>query len=205
MVLKYIHASFMHPSPGRQASEGIACACVRWLQICWKWRKAVSAEPRGGPGFRAFLDTCQYSASGILRYERIFGPGFVSTGGLDTTKARASSFPCSQHHLHAQQGRTGVRRMLSSMLAVYHAWKFSCRCPDWDCCLNVMLTNRIWWWSQEFVGMLGLQPDERVLDVGCGIGARNATLAHDKCSNMHAQKLLRGTPGPRCLVHVSHG
>jgi phosphoethanolamine N-methyltransferase len=57
-------------------------------QICWKWRKVVTAEPLKDAGFRAFLDNQQYSANGILRYERIFGPGFVSTGGLDTTKAR---------------------------------------------------------------------------------------------------------------------
>lgn len=37
--------------------------------------------------FRNFLDTQQYNTNGILRYERIFGPGFVSTGGADTTKA----------------------------------------------------------------------------------------------------------------------
>jgi phosphoethanolamine N-methyltransferase len=28
----------------------------------------------------------QYTRNGILRYERIFGRGFVSTGGLTTTK-----------------------------------------------------------------------------------------------------------------------
>lgn len=33
-----------------------------------------------------FLDDGQYSRNGILRYERIFGETFVSTGGLDTTK-----------------------------------------------------------------------------------------------------------------------
>ena len=36
--------------------------------------------------FRSFLDSMQYSTNSILRYERIFGSGFVSTGGLDTTK-----------------------------------------------------------------------------------------------------------------------
>lgn len=60
--------------------------CVS-LQICWKWQKVVTAEPIHG-SFRAFLDTKQYKLNGILRYERIFGPGFVSTGGLDTTKVR---------------------------------------------------------------------------------------------------------------------
>jgi hypothetical protein len=59
------------------------------LQICWKWRKVVTDKPQRD-NFRAFLDGVQYSRTGILRYERIFGPGFVSTGGLKTTKA---SFP----------------------------------------------------------------------------------------------------------------
>ena len=33
-----------------------------------------------------FLDENQYTVNGILRYEKIFGEGFVSTGGLETTK-----------------------------------------------------------------------------------------------------------------------
>lgn len=33
-----------------------------------------------------FLDQNQYTKQGILRYEKIFGRGFVSTGGLDTTE-----------------------------------------------------------------------------------------------------------------------
>ena len=35
--------------------------------------------------FRHFLDGQQYSTNSILRYERIFGEGFVSTGGVQTT------------------------------------------------------------------------------------------------------------------------
>lgn len=41
--------------------------------------------PSEGPAsksFQNFLDTQQYTATGILRYERIFGEGFVSTGGM---------------------------------------------------------------------------------------------------------------------------
>jgi hypothetical protein len=33
-------------------------------------------------GFQRFLDNVQYKTSGILRYERIFGEGYVSTGGI---------------------------------------------------------------------------------------------------------------------------
>jgi phosphoethanolamine N-methyltransferase len=33
-------------------------------------------------GFQRFLDNVQYKTSGILRYERIFGDGYVSTGGV---------------------------------------------------------------------------------------------------------------------------
>nr|XP_043634875.1 phosphomethylethanolamine N-methyltransferase-like [Erigeron canadensis] len=53
-------------------------------QICWIWQKVASSEDNRG--FQQFLDNVQYKSSGILRYERIFGPGFVSTGGIDTTK-----------------------------------------------------------------------------------------------------------------------
>jgi hypothetical protein len=57
------------------------------LQICWKWKKVVTEKPQKD-SFRQFLDGQQYTQNGILRYERIFGPGFVSTGGIDTTKVR---------------------------------------------------------------------------------------------------------------------
>ncbi|MFS8007004.1 putative phosphoethanolamine N-methyltransferase [Helianthus anomalus] len=53
-------------------------------QICWIWQKAVNTE--NDRDFQQFLDNVQYKNTGILRYERIFGPGFVSTGGIDTTK-----------------------------------------------------------------------------------------------------------------------
>ncbi|TVU35439.1 hypothetical protein EJB05_17328 [Eragrostis curvula] len=52
-------------------------------QICWLWQKVNSTEDRG---FQRFLDNVQYKTSGILRYERIFGEGYVSTGGVETTK-----------------------------------------------------------------------------------------------------------------------
>ncbi|GJM93470.1 hypothetical protein PR202_ga10028 [Eleusine coracana subsp. coracana] len=52
-------------------------------EICWLWQKVDSAEDGG---FQSFLDNVQYKASGILRYERIFGDGYVSTGGVETTK-----------------------------------------------------------------------------------------------------------------------
>lgn len=36
--------------------------------------------------FQKFLDEQQYSRNGILRYEKIFGRDYVSTGGIDTTR-----------------------------------------------------------------------------------------------------------------------
>ncbi|KAK6921298.1 hypothetical protein RJ641_014976, partial [Dillenia turbinata] len=69
----------------------IGCKCIgayvknkkNQNQICWIWQKVSSQEDRG---FQRFLDTVQYKCNGILRYERVFGQGFVSTGGIDTTK-----------------------------------------------------------------------------------------------------------------------
>lgn len=36
----------------------------------------------GPQSLQKFLDTVQYTSTGILRYERIFGEGYVSTGGF---------------------------------------------------------------------------------------------------------------------------
>ncbi|CAL9240548.1 unnamed protein product [Arabidopsis halleri] len=69
----------------------VSCKCIgayvrnkkNQNQICWLWQKVSSDNDRG---FQRFLDNVQYKSSGILRYERVFGEGFVSTGGLETTK-----------------------------------------------------------------------------------------------------------------------
>ncbi|KAF8389997.1 hypothetical protein HHK36_024517 [Tetracentron sinense] len=60
----------------------ISCKCIG-AYICWVWQKVKSQDDGG---FQQFLDNVQYKCSGILRYERVFGEGFVSTGGIDTTK-----------------------------------------------------------------------------------------------------------------------
>ena len=48
----------------------------------------VTTETSQNNHFGQFLDQEQYSTNGILRYERIFGEGFVSTGGAETTKVK---------------------------------------------------------------------------------------------------------------------
>ncbi|XP_058868000.1 uncharacterized protein LOC117398653 isoform X1 [Acipenser ruthenus] len=57
-------------------------------QLCWllqKVRRNCSAN-QGFATFQQFLDSQQYSRRGILRYEKIFGRGFISTGGARTTE-----------------------------------------------------------------------------------------------------------------------
>jgi len=57
-------------------------------QICWLLYKSrvEHAEFHGFKTFQEFLDNKQYSRNGILRYARVFGKDFVSTGGLQTTE-----------------------------------------------------------------------------------------------------------------------
>ncbi|KAL9330354.1 hypothetical protein ACSQ67_005357 [Phaseolus vulgaris] len=69
----------------------IGCKCIgayvrnkkNQNQICWIWQKVKSEDDRG---FQRFLDRVEYSHKSILRYEQMYGPGFVSTGGLETTE-----------------------------------------------------------------------------------------------------------------------
>lgn len=60
-------------------------------QMVWLCRKSVSNVGddvgESSRSFQAYLDLNQYTRQGILRYERIFGDGYVSTGGADTTRS----------------------------------------------------------------------------------------------------------------------
>jgi hypothetical protein len=70
-----VPSAFCKPS-GCQAADGNFAK----LQVVTEGRR---------PGtVRSFLDSTQYSTTSILRYERIFGSGFVSTGGIETTKVQ---------------------------------------------------------------------------------------------------------------------
>nr|XP_056709409.1 uncharacterized protein LOC130480808 [Euleptes europaea] len=57
-------------------------------QVCWLLQKVLrnSVSACGYDTFQQFLDNEQYAIRSIRRYEWVFGPGFVSTGGINTTK-----------------------------------------------------------------------------------------------------------------------
>ncbi|CAL8357074.1 unnamed protein product [Merluccius merluccius] len=57
-------------------------------QICWLLEKVPRSKViQGGfSTFQQFLDNRQYTRQGNLRYEKIFGAGYISTGGFSTTK-----------------------------------------------------------------------------------------------------------------------
>lgn len=57
-------------------------------QICWLLEKVPRSSniQSGFSTFQQFLDNQQYTSRGILRYEKMFGAGYVSTGGASTTK-----------------------------------------------------------------------------------------------------------------------
>ncbi|XP_071957876.1 uncharacterized protein [Antedon mediterranea] len=56
-------------------------------QCCWLLQKVSrTTSHQGYDTFQQFLDNKQYTKNGVLRYERIFGAGYISTGGQETTK-----------------------------------------------------------------------------------------------------------------------
>ncbi|KAM9377274.1 phosphoethanolamine methyltransferase isoform 2-T2 [Pholidichthys leucotaenia] len=57
-------------------------------QICWLLEKVPRSSNTQNEfsTFQQFLDNQQYTRRGILRYEMMFGAGYVSTGGPSTTK-----------------------------------------------------------------------------------------------------------------------
>ena len=54
-------------------------------QVIFLFQKVKLVEHHGFKTIKEFFDHKQYSEKSILRYEKIYGNGFVSTGGLATT------------------------------------------------------------------------------------------------------------------------
>ncbi|CAL0312360.1 unnamed protein product [Lupinus luteus] len=69
----------------------VGCKCIgayvrnkkNQNQICWLWQKVKS---QGDRRFQQFLDRVEYNSKSISRYECVYGHGFASAGGLETTK-----------------------------------------------------------------------------------------------------------------------
>ncbi|XP_048364808.1 phosphoethanolamine N-methyltransferase 3-like [Sphaerodactylus townsendi] len=57
-------------------------------QVCWLLQKVLRNNMSAGryDTLQQFLDNEQYAVRSIQRYEWVFGPSFVSTGGINTTK-----------------------------------------------------------------------------------------------------------------------
>lgn len=55
-------------------------------QSFWLFQKVEIKSKPHDLDLQSFLDSQQYAVDGILKYERIFGHGFVSTGGITTTR-----------------------------------------------------------------------------------------------------------------------
>jgi Mycolic acid cyclopropane synthetase len=133
---------------------------------------------------RSFLDSTQYSTTSILRYERIFGSGFVSTGGIETTKVRCSA-------LGPQIDMRPGSKYQSTNNAISRNCQQERICSLGMQCCSIMRagswvpTSPCGAYAQEFVAKLGLQPGERVLDVGCGIGGGDFYMASQHSVYVH--------------------
>lgn len=90
-VINYFHSTVVNEKekcgfelvfarPLRSFVEGLQES----FHLCYLFKKILRQDDHST--FQDFLDQQQYSTNGVLRYEKIFGPGFVSTGGLDTTR-----------------------------------------------------------------------------------------------------------------------
>ena len=59
-------------------------------QYCWLWQKSTRDESQRYAQLQTFLDQNQYTTHGIKRYEKIYGKGFVSSGGQQLVEVLAS-------------------------------------------------------------------------------------------------------------------
>ncbi|KAJ7376646.1 hypothetical protein OS493_033528 [Desmophyllum pertusum] len=88
-------------------------------QFSWLWKK-VSLKDGSKGSLQEFLDNNQYNKSGILMYERVFGQGFVSPGGMTTTKEFVSRLNLQRDQVVLDVG-CGIGGSAFHIANTYHA------------------------------------------------------------------------------------
>lgn len=100
--INYIDLAQMRVIPGPQADDKYGYELVfakpssrtfdlttnaeyYFSQAFFLFEKKKLVNHHGFKSLQEFMDHKQYSRNGVIRYEKIFGDGFVSTGGIDTT------------------------------------------------------------------------------------------------------------------------
>eukprot|EP00850_Spirogloea_muscicola_P005479 SM000025S08374 [mRNA] locus=s25:347564:350928:- [translate_table: standard] len=118
-------------------------------QVCWLWQKVPAMAP-DGKQLQQFLDRVEYTMARIRCYERIFGTGFMSTGGL------------GEKEQHCDLA------LLCDVTIIINDDRISSRLQN----MHHLICTLVLWaeTTKAFVAKLGLQKGHRVLDVGCGIG-----------------------------------
>lgn len=94
-------------------------------QLCFLLQK-MPGSGENYDSFQAFLDENQYTRSGILRYERIFGPTYVSTGGAKTTEEF-----CRELNLKVLHLPFTLLRFIFSLILLGWGNGAGCRLRDW--------------------------------------------------------------------------
>ena len=61
-------------------------------QVFFLFQKVKLESHNGFKTRKEFFDQKQYSINSILRYEKIYGAGFVSTGGLFSLNFKRNAF-----------------------------------------------------------------------------------------------------------------
>lgn len=102
-------------------------------QVCWKWKKVSTPSNPSSNDLRYFLDK-QYSTEGISKYQMMFGHGFVSPGGIQTTEefARLLDVKEDESVLDVGCGVGGA--------AFYLADKYQCYVHGMDLSVNMIMT-----------------------------------------------------------------
>lgn len=170
-------------------------------QLSGVWQHPCSCACPWLPGVPP---ACPPLPAGIQRYERVFGEGFVSPGGLDTHKARPLVLDPSYSSLGllsallprwVVSGRTGQQpcvlsssllRQVVSMPPPSLPRRAELGCADPPTSLNPPSI------PQDVCRLLNLQPDEQVLDVGCGLCGEGGScqVATPPCATASAATLL---------------